>query len=67
MWDVINNYAIGAEYEGIWKHYKVYKPILDLPKGSKIGYPLRILKSNVRIRMTTHKESIEYLRYRRTL
>lgn len=54
---------LGARYEDNWRGYKVYKPLIK-NGNAKIGYPLRVLEKEDKLRWTTPKESLEYLDYR---
>lgn len=44
---------------GIWNGYQVYEPVYD--EMSYIGYPVLILVSDSEIRISTVKESMQYM------
>lgn len=49
----------GAEYKGKWKEYDVYEPTLKEP--ADIGKPVFILNQGENLRITTEKETFEYI------
>lgn len=52
-----------AEYMGEWKDYKVFNPIIKSDKSLCLGYPLKILKNNEELRISSILESLEILDY----
>ena len=52
-----------VKYIGEWKGYKVFNPIIKSDKPLCLGYPLKILKKNDELRISSIPESLEILDY----